>query len=118
MELRKEILTLIEAERTKQEAKWGEQQHLHGTWTLILMEEIGEASEAMLKGRQTEAVFELVQAAAVIVAWLEDALGHNETLAEEVFESRPQRRISTTAPDHAMKLDAALKSRRAGELRH
>ena len=103
MELGKEILTLIEAERTKQEARWGEQQHLHGTWTLILMEEIGEASEAMLKGRQTEAVFELVQAAAVIVAWLEDALGHNETLAEEVFESRPQRKECRVTLEDKMK---------------
>lgn len=80
----------IEAERVRQDAKWGEQNHGPHRWLAILMEEVGEAAEAMLEssvgagrlmGDEVEAVQldgtekamreELVHSAAVLVAWIE-----------------------------------------------
>jgi hypothetical protein len=61
------------AERTRQDAKWGQRTHAWGIWLTILMEEIGEASEAMLdtpKDRDRVRA-ELVQVAAVAIAWIE-----------------------------------------------
>jgi NTP pyrophosphatase (non-canonical NTP hydrolase) len=37
----------ILAERMKQEAKWGTQRHNWGDWLIILVEEVGELSQAM-----------------------------------------------------------------------
>jgi NTP pyrophosphatase (non-canonical NTP hydrolase) len=39
---------LIQNERRRQDEKWGEQKHSPETLMLILMEEIGELSEALL----------------------------------------------------------------------
>jgi NTP pyrophosphatase (non-canonical NTP hydrolase) len=66
-----DILQLIKDERIRQDTKWGPQHHDDGTWLLILIEEVGEASQAVLQGRTQDVVTELVQSAAVIVAWLE-----------------------------------------------
>ena len=70
-------------ERKRQDAKWGEQNHDDYHWLAILMEEIGEVSQAMLHSRfggphaGTERT-ELVQVAAVAVQWLE-CMGRRET---------------------------------------
>ena len=71
-EKRQNILAEINIERHQQIKKWGEQHHPNGDWLLILIEEIGEASQAMLQGRIADARKELVQSTAVLVAWLED----------------------------------------------
>ena len=39
------------AERERQDAKWGEQNHDFGTFLAILQEEVGEASRDWLKSR-------------------------------------------------------------------
>lgn len=58
-------------ERARQDAKWGEQNHDPGKWSLILAEELGEVSKSALEGDRANYLIELVQAAAVLVAWLE-----------------------------------------------
>lgn len=68
------VVQLITAERQRQTAKWGKQGHTDGFWLIILLEELGEASRAMIECDHLSVVEELVQAAAVIVAWLEDKL--------------------------------------------
>jgi len=45
----KAIISQITTERSRQDAKWGEQNHDFPVWLAILMEEIGEASQAYLK---------------------------------------------------------------------
>lgn len=67
------ILFDIIDERKRQDEKWGDQSVKNNyIWLAILMEEIGEISEAILKevnwldGRK-----ELIQIAAVAVAWIE-----------------------------------------------
>ncbi len=70
----------IAKERNLQIDKWGaEQSHSPAEWMLILMEEMGELAEAILKhGGDTEDMLtrqgkdELRQVAAVAIAWLED----------------------------------------------
>ena len=65
-------LGLIISERIAQNVKWGEQNHDDCKWLAILAEEVGEAAQAMLQEQGAARVREeLVQAAAVIVAWLE-----------------------------------------------
>lgn len=68
------VLTEIENERTRQKQKWGHQHHSAGDWLLILIEEVGEASQAILQDRHEDAEKELYQVAAVAAAWLEDIL--------------------------------------------
>ncbi len=62
-------------ERERQDEKWGPVPrlgHTSGKWLKILMEEIGEYCEAELEGIGYYAEEkELIQAAAVLVAWLE-----------------------------------------------
>lgn len=79
-------------ERARQDAKWGPQDHNNAVWCAVLTEEVGEACQEVLKERgwlQANERFaaqphaerlrvELVQIAAVAVAWLE-ALDRKET---------------------------------------
>ena len=82
--MRKErIWDAVDAERARQDAKWGEQNHDDFTWMAILAEEVGEVAKAALHHNgdepgvtASEATLshlreELVQVAAVAVAWLE-----------------------------------------------
>lgn len=67
----------IAAERAAQDEKWGVQRHHDFEWSTILMEEIGEVAQAALHdsfgGRAAGTLREeLIQSAAVIVAWVED----------------------------------------------
>ena len=62
-------------ERTKQNIKWGKQNHPYTVWLAILMEEVGEVAQAMQVnrswGKKSDAgdlYNELVQVAAVAVA--------------------------------------------------
>lgn len=63
------------AERKRQEEKWGQQDRSPADWMLILMEEVGEFSQAVLDNRQgAPAEFiknELIQFTAVALAMLE-----------------------------------------------
>jgi NTP pyrophosphatase (non-canonical NTP hydrolase) len=66
----------ILTERRRQDAKWGEQNHADDFWMLILMEEVGETAQAILqaceeRGSPARTKEELIQVAAVAVAWLE-----------------------------------------------
>jgi NTP pyrophosphatase (non-canonical NTP hydrolase) len=61
----------VMAERARQDAKWGEQNHEPGKWLLILAEELGEVAKSQLEGDRANYIKELVQSAAVLVAWIE-----------------------------------------------
>lgn len=65
------ILDMIRDEREKQDDKWGEQNHHPLKWMSILMEEVGEASKAILEEDNVNYVDELIQVAAVVVAMIE-----------------------------------------------
>ena len=73
-----EILRKIREERARQNEKWGVQNHHDFVWNAILVEEIGEVNKALLTGGDLES--ELVQVAAVAVAWLE-SLHNNDASA-------------------------------------
>lgn len=64
-------IKLIVDERKRQDEKWGADRNLDDTtWLTILMEEVGETCEAILKGLPSMQT-ELVQVGAVALAWLE-----------------------------------------------
>lgn len=75
---------IIDAERDRQNDKWGFQDHPSEWWLAILMEEVGELSKEMLEkqfGPQGHSfkpgvrlIQELIQVAAVSRAWLESLL--------------------------------------------
>lgn len=72
----KQIFDEIAAERARQDAKWGKQNHSNATWALIAGEELGEVAQAILHdvfGGKAAGTLrqELVQLGAVVVAWLE-----------------------------------------------
>ena len=65
----------VQAERNRQDDKWGEQNHDDFVWGAILGEEVGEALQQALwqhfeKGAG-DVRGELVQVAAVAIAWIE-----------------------------------------------
>ena len=74
------VMKEIIDETVRQDKKWGRQRtHSNFVWNTILMEEIGEASEAIFEtsfGQRSEGYTdvdvrrELVQAGAVIVQWI------------------------------------------------
>ena len=66
----------IHEERLCQDKKWGEQNHDDKTWLAILMEEVGEVAMTILDSKEKgHPDFlrnkELIQVAAVVVAWME-----------------------------------------------
>jgi len=65
------VLEKILLERTRQDKKWGEQNHQPEKWLVILQEEVGEAAKATLEGSALQYHDELVHVAAVAVAALE-----------------------------------------------
>lgn len=69
--LTQEILSRIAIERKRQDELWGIQNHDPYKWLTILIEELGEVSQDFLKSRPIEAMEEMIQSAAVIVAWIE-----------------------------------------------
>ncbi len=73
MNYRIKIFNDIIRERDRQDEKWGADRDLSNfVWLTILMEEVGEISEAILKEISwKDARKELIQIAAVTIAWLE-----------------------------------------------
>lgn len=78
-----QILRQVYAERERQVALWGDQHHSPARWLAILAEEFGEVAGDATKlefgqgdelpaDREALLMAELVQVAAVAVAWLED----------------------------------------------
>lgn len=89
-----QVLSDVTQERCRQQVKWGDQSNHPGfTWTAILGEEFGESCEAALNcafpgaHREVDPAIELrrelVQVAAVAVAWIQalDARGFIQTPA-------------------------------------
>jgi NTP pyrophosphatase (non-canonical NTP hydrolase) len=69
--MHEKVFALILAERERQDAKWGSQRHLAPlVWLAVLTEEIGEVAKAILEHEPSGVRDELVQVAAVAVAWL------------------------------------------------
>lgn len=64
-------LSNILYERKLQDAKWGEQNHHPEKWIVILLEELGEASKALLEQQAVKYRDELVHATAVGLAAIE-----------------------------------------------
>ena len=81
---RETVIRHILKEREWQIAKWGNPQHHHAWWYVILGEEVGEVANALqaVEGQecadvaeQLQAMFaEIVQVAAVATAWGEQVL--------------------------------------------
>lgn len=72
MAKRIDVFAVIDEERKVQEKKWGDQSKFGtGTWLALLLEELGEASNEYLNANYNLFRYELIQAAAVIVAMLE-----------------------------------------------
>ena len=86
--VQRDVLADVAQERARQDHLWGTQDHDDGVWSLILTEEVGEASEQALRlmfppmsdeawegygrlGTMTRLRTELIQVAAVAVAWVE-----------------------------------------------
>lgn len=106
------VLRLFAAERTRQDAKWGCQQHEPLAWLAVLAEEFGELAMAVTKGYvpplplpgarpvyDAQIKRELVQVAAVCAAWLEQILSVEVTPADL---------------DKAIVLDKATKAEHSG----
>lgn len=68
------LLNVLE-ERDKQDAKWGQQDHVPLKWMMILQEELGEAAKAILEADdewdESKYRDEMVQVAAVALAAVE-----------------------------------------------
>ena len=62
-----DVLGCAWSEIERQDLKWGIQDHPFGDWSLILSEEIGELSQAILQGRTNDAMKELSQCVSVLV---------------------------------------------------
>lgn len=72
-----QIVNDVLRERIRQDDKWGIQDHEDGIWLAILGEEFGEVAKEvfeedhLLRSRRSELREELVQVAAVAIAWIE-----------------------------------------------
>ena len=66
-----DIETEVLHERSRQDEKWGEQNHKPIVWAAILGEEQGEICKATLENRTDEYRQELIQLAAVAIAAIE-----------------------------------------------
>ncbi|MGC4107907.1 MAG: hypothetical protein QM753_16410 [Thermomicrobiales bacterium] len=69
-----DVLHEVAGERARQDARWGEQNQEDLVWGAILGEEVGEVSRAILDdraGKGGNLRDELLQVAAVAVAWVE-----------------------------------------------
>lgn len=76
-ETRDRILKQVQQECVYQDAKWDDQNHSDGKWLIILIEELGEASESILEGNIEEGRHELIQSAAVLIQWIYDIRRRN-----------------------------------------
>lgn len=76
--MRDDFYMAVEEERGRQLDKWGVQNHDSGKWSRILGEEFGEVCKAANEKDDTGLRRELVEVAAVCLAWLEDLCGATE----------------------------------------
>ena len=77
-----DIFELIIKERERQDKKWGNMpKHLSDViWFTILLEEVGEVAQDILKQNWQHIKIELIQVLAVGVSWLEDEENHDNGL--------------------------------------
>lgn len=88
--VRNQVYNLIDTERDRQDKKWGIGRRLPATlWMNILTEEVGETAETVLKSLPEENQKELVQVAAVAVAWLEEMLNSNIATNGDIVDICP-----------------------------
>lgn len=67
-----DIYNLISDERCRQDQKWSNTRELDPKlWMTVMMEEVGEVARAVLEDDKVNLEEELIQVAAVAVAWLE-----------------------------------------------
>lgn len=66
-----QALDLIAIERQRQDNKWGVQDHDDDRWYAILAEEFGEIARGLNDNDPENVEEEIIQTAAVCVAWLE-----------------------------------------------
>lgn len=79
MNMQEKILQEIRNERDRQDVKWGSRRQLpQEVWLTILVEEVGEVAESILKRDNDNYPVELVQVAAVAVAALESWRHRND----------------------------------------
>lgn len=85
-EIKQKVHEQVLEERKRQNKKWGHQLHSNEKWLAILMEEVGEACQALQKGnfasKATDAdnlLEELVQVTAVAHAWTEQVYQQQKT---------------------------------------
>lgn len=67
----KKIFKEVQAERDRQDEKWGEQNHKPPRWSVILSEEVGEVNKAILEEDAPNYRHELIQVAAVAILMIE-----------------------------------------------
>jgi len=69
---RAEVLENVLAERERQDSIWGDQRdNTDDTWALIALEEFGEVAKDINDNKLGLAYTEIIQVAAVMVAWAE-----------------------------------------------
>ena len=69
---RAKVLENVLAERERQDSIWGDQRdNADDTWALIALEELGEVAKDINDNRLGSAYTEIIQVAAVMVAWAE-----------------------------------------------
>jgi NTP pyrophosphatase (non-canonical NTP hydrolase) len=79
-EVQKLVLKDVVQERKRQASIWGEQRHnSHETWNVIGVEEVGEVARAIYEKDDISHLYEeIIQVAAVYVAWAESIQQLNE----------------------------------------
>ena len=65
------VYLAIQEERDRQNAKWGVKSLPPTIWLPVLVEEVGEVARAIMEQDNQAMRGELVQVAAVCIAWLE-----------------------------------------------
>ena len=66
------VLENVLAERERQDSIWGDQRdNADDTWALIALEELGEVAKDINDTKLGSAYTEIIQVAAVMVAWAE-----------------------------------------------
>lgn len=78
MKAQKVAIELIIDERKRQDEKWGKSDHSDFVWNAIMNEEVGEVAHEVLNPARFSLRDEVVQVAAVAVAWLESIIEHEE----------------------------------------
>lgn len=75
------IVQLVLEERKRQDKKWGELPRKLSDvfWLTVMVEEVGEIAQAILKQDWGNLEKEIIQVIAVGFAWLEDEPNHNNT---------------------------------------